>query len=211
MEKNSKQMEAKRIYQKFVPFEFQTFKYVDHYKHNREGHVCIINNERFVRSGDIYGVTDAVRRFISIGYITRDDALPGKQMGDERTFTGRPCMLLKLSALKKLKQEFLESSHFADPNEFESYIKGAEEAEGLPYSDFTPAKIKEIWENYDERQRLITEGTRERKAEKEQEEREEWERRNGIEQKPSQDELADLVDRIEALGWHVTLTRKEGA
>lgn len=211
MEKSSKQIEAQRLYQNFVPFEFQTFKYLNHNRRESEGHVCIINNERYVRSADIYGITEAVRHFISIGYITRDDALPGKQMGGSRTFTGRPCMLLKLSKLMKLKQELLESSRYSDPNEFESYIQGAIKADGLPYSDFTPDQFKEIWKNYDERQRLITESSRERKAEKEQEEREEWERRNGIEQKPSQDELPDLVDRIEAMGWHVTLTRKEVA
>lgn len=210
MKKSEKQTDAKRLYQKFIPFEFQTFEYIDHYKHKREGHVCIINNERFVRSGDIYGVTEAVRRFISIGYITHDDALPGKQVGKGRTFTGRPCMLLRLSSLKKLKQEFLESSHYADPNEFESYIKGAEQAEGVPYSDFTPSKLKEIWQNYDERNRLITEGTRERKEDKRREEMDQWNREHGITEEPVKDDLTSLVDRIEAMGWRVTLTRKEG-
>ena len=88
MEKSEKQMEAKRLFTKYIPFEFKTFEYINQYKRKSTGHVCIVNNMRFVRAGDLY-LTETLRRFIEVGMMSRDDILPGKQVGEGHTFTGR--------------------------------------------------------------------------------------------------------------------------
>lgn len=209
MKTTDKRQEAKLLYTKFVPFEFKTFDYTDHYGWKRQGHVCIVNSVRFVRSGDL-SLTDAIRQFLAKGLITRDDVIPGKQVGEGRTFTGRPCILLKLPTLKKLKKEFVEENMWSNADEFDEYIKKAEEVEDPPLYNFPLQKQSEIWEIYEKRQQLILEGTRERKEEKMREEMREAGYTSDDSDNPK-DELAELVDRIEAMGWHVTLTRKEGA
>ena len=196
--KSEKQMEAQRLYSKFIPFEFKTFEYNGIYYR-------IINSVRYIRSGDL-AITDAIRQFLIKGLITHDDVIPGKQVGEGRRFVGRPCTLLKLSTLKKLKKEFLETKRYSNIEEFDDYIKKAEEVDNPPQSNFTQKKITEIWKIYDERQRLITENSRERK----EEQRREYEEADFNEPPQPKDDLNGLVDRIEAMGWHVTLTRKEG-
>ena len=209
MKTTEKQMAAKQLYTKFHSFHFTEAEYVGDYGRKAIAHVCIINGHRCVLASDLWHLVDCLRRCVENGLLTRRDYLVGRR-GDSGAAGGRSCSVIKIDAVKAIREEYLKMRR-SDGQVFDRYVSCAEGTQDVFSETISAEEIGRIWDCYDERQRLITEGTRERKAEKEQEEREEWMRRQGIEEGKPKDDLADLVDRIEAMGWHVTLTRKEGA
>ena len=204
-----KQLEAKRLYREYHSFQFTELKYIGHYGREATAHVCDINGYRCCLASDVGYLSECIRKCVELELLSRNDYLVGRRMDGGRYAGGRSCRVIKLDALKAIKDEYLKM-RWSDSDSFDNYILCVESAEDVVSESISNEDIARIWELYDERQRLITEGTRERKEEKRREEM----REAGFDiDEPGQekDELGDLVDRIEALGWHVTLTRKEGA
>lgn len=204
-----KQMAAKQLYTKFHSFHFTEVEYTGEYGRTAKAHVCIINGYRCVLASDLHNLVDCLRRCVESGLLTRSDYLVGRR-GDGGVAGGRSCSVIKLDAVKSIRYEYIKM-RWSDRKVFENYVNCAEGVLTPISETISTEEINEIWQNYDERQRLITEGTRERKKEKLQEETNQWNREHGITEEPAKDDLASLVDRIEAMGWRVTLTRKEGA
>lgn len=210
MKKNEKQLEAKSLYRQLPVFEFAVFEFRTRYNTKGKGHVCLVNNVAYIRVGDLSCPTSYVQRLVKIGPLSREDILVGRQNGGGQYFDGRLCTLLKLQSLEKVKGELVRANRLGhDEEEMDSYISSAKEVTNMPFFDLSPEAVATLWLIYDRRNQLITEGTRERKAEGVMLEREELERGSGMGNETGMEGLAELVDRIESLGWHVTLTRKE--
>ena len=208
MTSEEKQRTAKQLYQQYFCFRFSEGRFTRSYSRkplDYTFHLCCVNDDKFILTSDIHMLTEYVRKAITDGIVDRGDVMVGKKIGGDRYFNGRPCTLLRLSAFKVIKENFLKVK-YAERTECESIIEQADIFVTPAENTISMEQIKKMWEMYDTRNRLITESTRERKEEERETSRHSCGRIYGLEQK---DDVADLVDRLEALGWQVTLTRKE--
>lgn len=206
MNTSEKQKKAKQLYTQYHIFCFTNVSFVGHYNREATAHVCDVNGYRCCLVSDLSHLSECVRKCYDCGLLSRNDFLAGRR-GDGGNAGGRSCTVLKLDALKAIREEYLKM-RWTDKTVYGNYIQAVENAKGVVSESISAEEIEKLWDIYDERQQLITESSRERKEEKQ---RKEWEEAGYIEPEQQKDDLSDLVDRIEALGWHVTLTRKEGA
>lgn len=206
MNTSEKQKKAKNLFTQYHSFCFTEITYNGQYNRVATAHVCDINGHRCCLVSDLSNLSECVRKCYDCGLLSRNDFLAGRR-GDGGKAGGRSCTVIKLDALKAIDEHYLKM-RWSDSNAFGNYLLAAETAQEVISESIDPKEIDRLWDIYDERNQLITESSRERKEEKQ---RKEWEEAGYLEPEQPKDDLNDLVDRIEALGWHVTLTRKEGA
>ena len=155
--------------------------------------VCSINGELYVSAKSV-GLGDYTKKFIDDGYLRKDDVLHIR--GSKNIFT-----VVKLSAYKDRNSFFCDKIKSSwDRNAFVFVMDMRKSLEMASLNEIFPPDILESSENaYRERVVFLNMSKKYNAEQKDEAIREE---------KAREDEtLSELVDRIEAMGWKVTLTR----
>lgn len=194
-----KQKKAKELLNNIVTIQASKMQvYHDYYKRDLGARVCWINDKRYIIKSDLdFDLTAFLNNMVRKGKLTDDDFLHGIHNSHVTVF-------IKAESLLKLKDEmmtFLGSrimkSSIADG---QWLCKILESKEGLP--NYIPEDVLKFSEDsFKERIRLIAEAKKER-----------WdtawaEVKNAEEVKANS--LEELVRKIEAMGWEVTLKLKK--
>lgn len=202
-----KQMEAKRLYQKIIlaPMtEHKSLPYIFHYYsgdkvETKDIRLCDINGRRFIRIIDLdrFGNTsEMIRRLVNEGIIPASDII--------HTRAKQPVFgIIPIDTLERFDKEISEYKHLFNKNIYDACIGGAKIAEGVGSIIISQEELIASEEAYRERCRLITENSQETRSLEAEETI-----AAHIEQE-QKDDLSDLVQRIEDMGWEVTLRRRQ--
>lgn len=224
--KSEKQIEASKLYKQVIKLNTATLKRT--YKYDGwDGRtydryvnvtVCKVNGLRYAVLSDLpdYTGKNFIENVKRKGILTGADFIHASSEGKIKIF-------VKVNSLLSLKDELYKygSQHdFFNKDENDCFFSILEDCEtSIPDNIVTPEELEASENAYSRRNQLITEAANEsREADRirKKEERENEEKQREIEHlrlleaaKPAGDELKDLVARIEALGWEVTLRLKK--
>lgn len=203
-----KQMEAKRLYQKIIlaPMtEHKSLPYIFHYyngdkEETKDIRLCDINGRRYIRIADLDRLgnpSELIRRLVNEGIIPASDII--------HTRAKHPIFgIIPVDTLERFDKEISEQKHpLFNKNIYDACIGGAKIAEGVGSINIPQEELIASEEAYRERCRLITENSQETRSLEAEETI-----AAHIEQE-QKDDLSSLVQRIEDMGWEVTLRRRQ--
>lgn len=195
-----KQKKAKELLDNIVTIQASKMQvYHDFYKGNCGARVCWINDVRYIIKSDLsFDLTALLNNMVRKGKLTDDDFLHGIHNSHVTVFVKAESLLKhKDEMMTFLGSRFDVKHSIADGQWLCKILEGKE---GLP--NYYPEDVLKLSEDsFKERIRLIAEAKNERldaardyvmKAEDKKE-----------------DTLEDLVRKIEAMGWDVTLKLKK--
>ena len=235
-EKSEKQLEAARLIDKIV--RLKTTEVPVHWKRKMLNGtmrdeksvylLCIVNGNKYIRKNSFgWKAANFINRMESNGIIKSSDILHYHNLTQDRYKGGKINVLIKTDILLKLKDEMME--YLKNNVWAESSIEEANRAFdaisntsiSICEYEIDEDKLKESEAAYFRRIELIRESAKEKR---DKEWREEMEMRKierelhdleilKLEQsiKPQEETLQELVAKIEAMGWEVTLRLKSQA
>lgn len=224
--KSEKQIEASKLYKQVIKLHTATLKRTYKYDgwdgrtYDRYVNVtlCKVNGVKYVKLSDLpddYG-KNFIENMKRNGSLTDNDFIRAYCEGKIRVFVkSNPLM-----ALKDDMYMYGSKQKFYNKEEYDCFFSILEDCEtSIPDNIVTPEELEASKNAYNRRNQLISEAANEsREADRirKKEERENEKEQREIEHlrlleaaKPAGDELKDLVARIEALGWEVTLRLKK--
>lgn len=168
-----KQLEAKRLYEKiiFVPLtEHESKPYFLKYEPTEttaEIHLCDINGRRFIKVADlgVYYPNAIIQKVIEEGFIPKTDLI--------HTRANKPVFAIIAvdvveSAFDKIAKHFRWDDTY-EKNMLHAIIEGAKEATNVGKFQISEEDLVASEEAFNERMRLITENTREKREQVRQE------------------------------------------
>lgn len=177
---------------------------------------CIINDYLFVRVSDIvFNATSVMRKHLDAGEISKEEMIPVRSVGQR--YGGSAIWVVSVGVIIRYETELNKMSSYSRPkiNFARAYLDENNIDELNSYT-LTEEQISDAHSYYQERVRLLNEVQNDA-AEKMRESRKPFEPIESVSMPvaptaPAADGLTleQLVDRIESMGWTVTLHRKEG-
>lgn len=177
---------------------------------------CIINDHLFVRVSDlVFNATSVMRKHFDAGEISKEEMIPVRNVGQR--YGGSAIWVVSVGVIIRYETELNKMSSYsrAKINFARTYLDENNIVELNSYT-LTEEQIRDAHFYYQERVRLLNEVQNDA-AEKMRESRKPFEpiESVSIPVAPTASDadgltLEQLVDRIESMGWTVTLHRKEG-
>ena len=225
-EKSEKQLEAARLTNQVVKLEMT--KVPIHWQrelldgtmqdevHNCE--LCIVNGVKYIRKKSFeWDGGDFISNMENNGTIKSDDILHFYNLSKDRYQKGHMHVLVKTDVMLKLKDEmmdYLKQSHCSSLSiEFANCAYKAINNTSVVIDEYTidEEKLKESEAAYDRRIKLIKENKEDKQEKEWREESERYEaecKERELERLSQGEMLQELVAKIEAMGWEVTLRMK---
>ena len=222
-QRNEKEQQAYDMLQKLPKVQLTAVENKERWRCYDKIHLCCINGSVFVLLsgfGDYRTVT-VMRKHLNEGDITTNDMIPVRKIGS----SGGPVWIASTKVVQRYEKELIPLIKYGKEKVFQdqlaftsSWLERNMDGGGLNAYTMSQEEIDNAHFNYKERYRLLSEvhdEVNKRIAESQNTD-------NGIymnetstntQQAISHEELTlqELVDRIEAMGWTVTLRRKDGA
>lgn len=222
-QRNEKEQQAYDMLQKLPKVQLTAVENKERWRWYDKIHLCCINGSVFVLLsgfGDYRTVT-VMRKHLNEGDITTNDMIPVRKIGS----SGGPVWIASTKVVQRFEKELIALIRYKDDNVFQdqlayaaSWLEHNPDGGGLNDYTMTQMEIDNAHFNYRERYRLLSEVHDEVNnsiAESLNIDKgiNMNETSTNTQQTISHEELTlqELVDRIEAMGWTVTLRRKDGA
>ena len=216
-ELSEKQLEAKRLYNQIIRLKMTEvpFQWKDRYRREREDVclICVVNGTKYIRKHCFGNGVNFIIKMEKEGLITGNDYLICRR-SDTKQYQGGASTMIKVDVMLKLKDEMLE---YIRNCEWESDIAQVEHAYDVIndtsvviYDNIIDENVlKESQSAAIRRQELLLEDKADKREERLREIKEQRERDKILHQQSQESEtLKDLVAKIEAMGWDVTLSLK---
>lgn len=221
-QRSEKEQQAYDILQKMPYIQLTEIEKKEEWRYRSLTFLCIINGKVFglVSSLVVYSTSAILRKHLDAGDITPNDMIPVRAKGKN----GGPSWLASVNVLLRYEEELLAQVDFgkeaikAKLQYASSLLDNNKEGVDINSYTMTQDEIANAHFCYKEYYRLLNEAHLE--ANKKIAERQEQSLNNALNSydstthHPINNEeltLKELVDRIEAMGWTVTLHRKDGA
>lgn len=222
-QRNEKEQQAYDMLQKLPKVQLTAVENKERWRCYDKIHLCCINGSVFVLLsgfGDYRTVT-VMRKHLNEGDITTNDMIPVRKIGS----SGGPVWIASTKVVQRFEKELIALIRYRDDNVFQdqlayaaSWLERNADGGGLNAYTMSDEEIDNAHFNYRERFRLLNEAHDEVNksiADSQNKDNDIYINETGsnAQQVVANEELTlqELVDRIEAMGWTVTLRRKEGA
>ncbi len=219
-QRTEKEQQAYDVLQKLPKVQLTAFENKDNWGPHEKIHLCIINGSVYILLsgfGDYKSIT-AMRKHLDEGELTKNDIIPVRTNGK----TGGPVWMISAKVLQRYEAEMKKLLRYGSEDIYQdqlafatSWLEHYKDGGSLNAYTMTQEEIDNAHFNYTERFRLLNEAHDEiNKKIAESQKRNNMNIVVGdssLEQVISNEELTlkELVDRIEAMGWTVTLHRKD--